>query len=120
MAFILGGLPLLVLIGLGYQRAEYGNLWPFSLPERINYCGERYYRALEITPGTAHYVTEAQGLADADRTSLVFAHDVGLLRSWPVYRTNDFQCPQSDDEQHDQYVFIQVGPDRYVEMTDAD
>ena len=110
---------LLVLIGAGYYRTEYGNFLPWNPPERFNYCGFRYYQESETTPESGLVVTKAQALSSAGAKQLDFAFQIGAIYTWPVYETPGFQCSVSPDSMVFQTLYVQIGPDRYLVMTDA-
>ena len=111
---VLGLLAVLVV-----NREVYGDFWPYNLPERVSYCGDRYTRVPGTDDGDGKVVNAAQGLDDAYKTQLAYAFTIHP-GGWQVYRTNDWKCPESDQEQHDQYLFLQTGPNQYLELTDAD
>lgn len=99
-------------------RWEYGNLNPWSVPERLQYCNARFYQ--DTAGGQDTVVTKAQALEDAGST-LIPRGTTGLFGQWPVFLPRDLKCPQ--DPVHDQldgYMFISIGSGRYVELTDAD
>lgn len=116
----------LILIGApALNRYEYGsyNLW--SAPERLQYCGARFYR-FDAGPRVATYgdgavVTKAEALDISRSTTLVAHGSTGAFGQWPVFLPDRLACPQ--DPVNDQlagYLFIALGPDRYLELTDAD
>jgi hypothetical protein len=77
--------------------------------------------AVEGTPGDGAVVTKAQALSDSAGTTLVAHGTIGIFGTWNVFVPGGFQCPQDPEtEQLDSVMFVELGPDRYLEMTDAD
>jgi hypothetical protein len=116
------GLLLLLLIGTFIHRSQYGNLSPWNPPERFNYCGYRYYRQSETSPGGGLTVTKAQALSAAGANQLNFTFNVGDIHKWPVYTTPGFVCSaqrSASQESIFQTVYLQTAPDQYLVMTDA-
>jgi hypothetical protein len=76
LLLLLGGVA-----GVGlYTRVSYGVWSPFDPPDRIQFCGVRYYQAGGRPP------TQAQALRFERSEKWLPATTVGL-KGWQVYRT---------------------------------
>ncbi|MBR7832825.1 hypothetical protein KDL01_06105 [Actinospica durhamensis] len=106
-----------------FNRVEYGGVNPWSAPERFEYCGAHFYRD-HSTPNAGTYgdgvvVTKAQALAISGSTSLVARGGTGLFGQWQMFVPSGFQCPQDTQDEHFTWIFLSLGPDRYLDLTDA-
>ncbi|MCO5969247.1 hypothetical protein [Actinoallomurus soli] len=113
----LGALAVCGPVGAGlYTRVSYGEWSPFTPPDRLRFCGVRYYRA--GAPGE-EVTTSRAGAMRADRaTRWLRATSVGLAR-WQVYRTSVWSCPEPDGRNGDGHtLYVKIGADRYLEMDD--
>jgi hypothetical protein len=116
------GAAAVVVVAVGatlvFNRWEYGVFNPWGAPQRLQYCDAHFYQ--DTAGGENTMVTKAQAVADADGT-LVPHGTTGLFGQWPVFLPSDLKCPQDPvNDQLDGLMFIVIGPDRYVELTDAD
>lgn len=126
-ALVVVALAVFSLSGLALaNRVEFGNFNAWSPPERFDFCGARFYRA-DAGPevgmlGDGAIVTEAQALGISSSAELE-PHDggVGMFHQWSVYVPDGFKCAENARvSQLDSWIFIQLGPDRYLSLTDAD
>ena len=105
------------------NRVEYGALNPWSAPERLDYCGAHFYRYAEGPRvgmfGDGAVVTKAQALSVASTTALVAHGSTGMFGQWSVFVPAGFACPQNSQDVLDSWMFVSLGPDRYLELTDA-
>lgn len=77
--------------------------------------------AIAGTLGDGAVVTRAEALRDSSAGTLVAHGTIGLLGTWKVFVPGGFQCPQHPDtDQLNGFMFVELGPDRYLEMTDID
>lgn len=97
-----------------FNRYQYGNYNPWSAPLRFDYCGARFSTGDDV----GVIVTKAQALSDAG-TALVRRGSLGLFGQWPVFVREGFQCPQDPNVQNSALVFLVLGPDRYLELSDV-
>jgi hypothetical protein len=122
-------LTAVLILGVGgtslANRYLYGHANPWSAPERLDYCNARFYR-YDAGPHTAMLgdgavLTKAQALSISGSTTLIAHGGTGLFGQWQVFLPGNLKCPQ--DPVNDQlagFMFISLGPDRYLELTDAD
>lgn len=101
-----------------FNRWEYGTYNPWSVPLRLQYCNAHFYQ--DTAGGDDTIVTKAEALADADG-KLVPHGTTGLFGQLEVFLPSDLKCPQDPvNDQLDGLMFIEIGGDRFVELTDAD
>lgn len=97
---------------------------PAVTPERFEYCGGHIYRYAADGPisgmlGDGAVATRAQALRVSGATALVACGSTGMFGTWPVYLPGGFRCPQRGDDVFNGWMFLELGPDRYLEMPDA-
>lgn len=115
----------IVPLGVGAaNRIEYGGVDPWSPPERLTVCGAKFYRHDDgphvSMLGDGAVVTREQALGIADAKTLVAHGTTGMFGQWNVFVPSGLECPQDPQESHDSWMFISLGPDRYLDLTDAD
>jgi hypothetical protein len=118
-----GTVSLIVLLGcawigvLIYNRSTLG-VWPLSAaPDRFQFCGVRYYRVGEAPMET---VTRVEAMTKtASTTTWRRAATLGIHR-WQVYATEPaWSCPEPEGRNGTgHYLFVKLGPDRYLWMSD--
>ena len=105
------------------NRVEYGALNPWSAPVRFDYCGARFYRYAAgphvAMSGDGAVVTKAQALSIASTSALVAHGTTGMFGEWKVFVPTGFACPQNTQDVLGSWMFVSLGPDRYLELTDA-
>lgn len=106
------------------NRVEYGALNPWSAPVRLDYCGAHFYR-YAAGPHVAMFgdgavVTKAQALTVASTATLVAHGSTGMFDEWNVFVPTGFECPQNTQDVLSSWMFVRLGPDRYLELTDAE
>lgn len=69
--------------------------------------------------GDGAVVTKAQALSVASTTVLVARGSTGMLGQWSVFVPAGFACPQDSQDVLDSWIFASLGPDRYLELTNA-
>lgn len=110
------GLAAVVVFGaigtMVLNRYVYGTYNPWAAPLRFDYCGAHFSTGEDV----GVIVTKAEALKDAG-TGLVGRGSLGLFGQWPVFVQEGFKCPQPD-AQNSAFVFLVLGPDRYLELTD--
>lgn len=115
----------IVPLGVGAaNRIVYGGVDPWSPPERLTFCGAKFYRHDDGPNvgmlGDGAVVTREQALGIAGAESLVAHGSTGMFGQWNVFVPSGFECPQNPQESHNSWMFISLGPDRYLDLTDAD
>lgn len=118
--WVAGGLGLLLLLLLGgvagaglYTRVSYGVWSPFDPPDRIQFCGVRYYQK-----GRAVLVTQAEAQRFERSEKWLLATTVEL-KGWQVYRTATWSCPEPEGRNGTGHnLYVRIGQDRYLAMDD--
>ncbi len=121
----LAGLVLLAAgITVGMNRFEYGGFDPWSAPEHFEDCGAQFSRHDDGPKvgmdGDGAIVTEAQALSISGSAALVPHGSTGLFGRWRMYVPGGFECPQDTSDERFGWIFVSLGPDRYLDLTDME